>query len=152
MKITIVRAQVEHCPPIADRVRAADRAELWATCCLDPYQALVRSWAISDHSWTALFDEEPACMFGVTQASLLTDSGRPWMISTDLVDRYPMSFLKEQKPFMVHIWRRYAQLENYVDARNTRSIRWLKWLGFEMGQPEPYGALNLPFIKFKMER
>ena len=152
MKVEIVRAQAEHITPVADYVREADRAELWALACLPPYEALVRSWATSDHSWTAIFDGVPACMFGVTQASLITDTGRPWMISTDVVDRYPLSFLREQKPFMVNIRRSYARLENYVDVRNTRSIRWLKWLGFVMGEAAPYGALKLPFIKFTMER
>lgn len=152
MKITVLRAELEHIGPIAERVRPADRAEIYACCSLPPYEALVRSYAVSDHSWTALFDGEPACMFGVTHASLITDTGRPWMIGTELLDQHQLSFLRACKPFMVNIERQYARLENYVDVRNTRAVRWLKWLGFEVGSPEAYGYLKLPFHKFTMER
>ena len=151
MRVEIVKADPSHCNAIAEHVRDADRAELWAVCCIPPWEALIRCWAISDHSWAGIFDGEPVCMFGVTQASLLTDTGRPWMISTTAVDRYPLSFLRKQQSFMPHVRRGYARLENYVDVRNTRSIRWLKWLGFAMGEAQPYGALKLPFYKFSME-
>lgn len=152
VKATIARAEVEHVAAIAERVRTADKAEIYAACGLPPYEALVRSWAVSDHSWTGFLDGVPAAMFGVTQASLVTGTGKPWLIGTDLLDKSPLTFLKECRPFMPEIERRYARLENYVDARNSRAIRWLKWLGFEMGQAEPYGFQKLPFIRFYKER
>jgi hypothetical protein len=37
---------------------------------------------------------------------------------------------------------------NHVYAKNRMSIRWLKWLGFELGVAEPFGpsaALFHPF-------
>ena len=39
---------------------------------------------------------------------------------------------------------------NYVDARHTDAIRWLKWLGFTLHPATPYGPFDLPFHKFTM--
>ena len=35
-----------------------------------------------------------------------------------------------------------------VDARNAVAIRWLGWLGFTLGAPQPMGVRGLPFIPF----
>jgi len=31
------------------------------------------------------------------------------------------------------------------------SIAWLRWLGFEVKDAEPYGWLGMPFHRFQME-
>ncbi len=47
----------------------------------------------------------------------------------------------------------FPHLQNYVDARNEISIRWLKWLGFRFDpKPVPYGIWGLPFLRFQMEK
>ena len=48
--------------------------------------------------------------------------------------------------------REFPVLRNVVDARNTVSIRWLVWLGFTIGTPQPMGVRGLPFIPFANER
>lgn len=152
MKAVIVRADTDHIKPIAERVREADRLELYAATGMSPLDALVRSFALSDHSWVGLADGEPVCMFGVTMASLMTDTGRPWMIGTDLIDQHAVRFIKECRPIVRQMKALYGRLENHIDARNTRAIRWLHWLGFKVEtQTEPYGFLKLPFHKFTME-
>lgn len=44
----------------------------------------------------------------------------------------------------------FALLTNYVDARNAVSIRWLRWLGFEIEPAAPFGIHGLPFHRFSM--
>ena len=151
MRTEIVRAELVHCQVIADNIREPDRDELWAIGYLSPFNALMRSWAVSDKSWTALFDGMPACMFGVSMGSAITDTGRPWLIGSRLIDRYPLSFLKGCKPHMDEVRKQYMYLENYVDVRNIRAIKWLKWMGFSVSdRPEPYGVMQLPFYYFGM--
>lgn len=152
MKVEIVPAEAEHITAIAPKVREADRQELWATACMKPIDALICSYAVSKLAWTGLVDGEPVCMFGVAPASLLTSTGRPWMIGTDLIDRYSTTFLRRCKGRVREMLRYYQSLENYVDLRNERAIRWLDWLGFEFEGPYPYGVLKLPFMRFTMER
>jgi hypothetical protein len=44
----------------------------------------------------------------------------------------------------------YPQLENHVDARNRRALRWLGWLGFTIEAPAPWGVEGRPFHRFWM--
>jgi len=45
----------------------------------------------------------------------------------------------------------YPRLVNHVDERNEASKRWLSWLGFELGEPEPHGPFGIPFRPFRLE-
>ena len=73
------------------------------------------------------------------------------MLGTDLIKKKQKIFLKRSKPWLEDIKKDYNYLENYVDARNTLSIKWLKWLGFKVEDPIPYGVNGEPFHKFTME-
>ena len=44
----------------------------------------------------------------------------------------------------------FPYLFNFVDARNMKSIRWLKHLGYAVGPPVPFGVAGLPFHPFSM--
>ena len=42
----------------------------------------------------------------------------------------------------------YSQLFNVAWTKNTEHIRWLKWMGFNFGTPEPMGPDGEYFISF----
>lgn len=152
MTAAIVPARLEDIPHIAPYVRPDDVRELWAIACLTAEDALVRSFGISDVSWTGLIDGKPVCMLGATVGSLLSNIGRPWMIGTEMLDRHQMAFLRRCRPKVQEMLSQYGRLENYVDERNVRAVNWLRWLGFTIEAPEPYGAFRLPFHRFWMEK
>lgn len=133
---------------VAAMVRPADYAELQASSGSRVIDTL--RWGI-EHAEVALTGwskDGPLCMFGVTDTSVLTRHGPPWLISTTLVDRYHLSFLRNSKPYFDAMRERYDSLSNYVDERHTVAQRWLKWLGFNMAPPEPYGIAKMPFRRF----
>ena len=72
------------------------------------------------------------------------------MLGTDLVEKHSKAFLRRNKAYLSEMAQGFDTLENYVDARNEVSKKWLEWLGFEIGEPEPMGVLGLPFHKFEM--
>lgn len=152
MKAQVVPAEDWHVSFIAACVRQADADEMYAIGCYTPEAALRISLRVSDMAWTGLIGSKPVCMFGVAGASLLTNTGRPWLIGTDLLDTHYVIFLRRCRRMVVKMLDRFPSLENYVDVRNTRAITWLRWLGFSFNEPEPYGVLGLPFIRFTMER
>lgn len=151
MKVTpkIVTAEEWHIPLIAARVRAADREELQALS-LTPEKALRQSFRLSHLAWTGLIDGVPVCMYGVVKASLLGRVGRPWMVGTYLLDKHQLVFLRRCRFSLKTMQMCFSKLENHIDARNTRAIQWLKWLGFSFSEPEPLGPLNMPFIRFTL--
>lgn len=91
-------------------------------------------------------------VFGDATYSILGSVGVPWLISTVHVDRHARAFLKVCKPEVRGMLTRHSHLINYVDARNTAAIRWLKWLGFEFGPAVPYGPHGFPFHPFTLNR
>lgn len=146
----IVPATIKHAKQMAPRLRDSDIEEIWAAGMLLPEQALRSGVACSTHCWTGTVDGEPACMFGVVPASMMSGIGVPWMLGTDLVEEHATAFLRRNKRYVKHMLTAYNHLVNYVDDRNVKAIAWLKWLGFTMSEPQPFGALGLPFRRFEM--
>ena len=131
------------------RARAADRDEAWAQTGMGLDRALPFSVERSRTCWTGLMDDQVACLFGVAPTAILTRSGAPWMVATDLLEKHPMVFLRRCRPFMPTVFAGYDYLSNMVDARNTLAIQWLKWLGFTLSEARPEGPFSLPFHPFE---
>lgn len=132
-------------------MREHDKMEVNAATHMGLRNAVQTSVIMSTYSKTGLVNGELVCMWGVCPISLLSGSGSPWMLGTDLITEKQRIFLRRSKPWLDDIRKDYKYLENFVDARNTMSIKWLKWLGFEMDEAEPYGVHGEPFHKFTME-
>ena len=132
-------------------MREHDKMEVNAATHMGLRNAVQTSVIMSTYSKTGLVNDELVCMWGVCPISLLSGSGSPWMLGTDLITEKQRIFLRRSKPWLADIRKDYRYLENFVDARNVLSIKWLKWLGFEMDEAEPYGIHGEPFHKFTME-
>lgn len=148
MIVHILPAKVSHISCIAAKVRPDDQRELWDFACVSPAQAMYHGLNQSRIAKTGFINGEAVAMFGVNTVSAVSGVGRVWMIGTTLLDKYAMTFLRRCKPEVEEMFSDYKRLENYIDARNVKAIAWLRWLSFEMGDPEPMGIFKTPFIKF----
>jgi len=152
MKAEIVIATPDHIVDIAKKVRPEDRAELWAATLAKPDDAMRHGLDYSDKAYTGLLDGVAVCMWGVAPVCLLNGLGAPWMVGTSDLDQHALKFLRVCREPLLELFQGYDKLENYVDARNTKAIRWLKFMGFNVEETEmPYGALKLPFHRFWKE-
>lgn len=104
------------------------------------------------YSKTITGDGELAAIFGVAPASLVDGVGRPWLLATDVFDRHPRAVIRHCRRYIDPMLDTFPHLVNYVDARNTKTIAWLAWLGFTMHDPEPHGPYGMPFLKFEKRR
>lgn len=152
MSKQIVPTTKEHILELAETMRQADIDEIWASSHKTPLSALTDSVALSPEPFTGLMDGKVVCIFGVYQLSILDDAGVPWLLGSDLVKKASYTFLRVNKVYVEEIKKRYNVLENYVDCRNKEAITWLKWLGFKLEDPVPYGADQLPFHRFEYRR
>lgn len=148
MKVEILPASVSHIAHIASRVRPADEVELWDFASVTPAQAMCYGLSQARSACTGFIDGEAVAMFGCNTVSAVSGIGRPWLVGTKLIDKYAMTFLRRCRPEVDEMLSDYKRLENYIDVRNMKAIAWLRWLKFEMGEPEPMGIYNKPFIKF----
>lgn len=151
MKVQIIPAKTDHIAHIAANIRKEDAQELWDYALLNPEEALRKSLVYSRIACTGMVDGIPVCMFGVG-GSLLSEVGRVWMIGTSDLGKYAHVFLKRCQKHFWNFLIYYTRIENYVEESNTRAILWLKWLGFQFGEPAPMGPFNKPFIHFSLTR
>lgn len=151
-KLTFRAPLQEEVDYIADNMRNEDRDEvLAATGRYDMRALLVEALSFSSQRWVALSSGKPVALFGVGPAN--SKVGVPWMLVTHDVFQTPRAsraLVAKGRWYIQRMLAEYQHLENYVDARNTRAVRWLEHLGFTVHPAEPYGPYEYPFHRFEM--
>lgn len=148
--IEIRRATEADAERLAKTLRAADRAELFAATGKPSGLVVKEAVAASDEPIVGLIDGELACIFGIELEDALLRRGCVWMLTSDVVERHPLRFLRAVRAVMPQVTADYDYLFNHVYVKNTTAIHWLKWLGFEMHDPHPSGPFNDHFHFFDM--
>lgn len=144
----VLPVSVDEAAEIAAIVRQADRDEICEGLGMDMEQALRLCFGSSRKASKIVVGGVVVAVFG--DATHDAQVGVPWLISTVHVEARAKPFLRVCKREVAEMLTRHRMLVNYVDARNTQAIRWLKWLGFMFGPAAPYGPHDLPFFYFNM--
>lgn len=148
--ITYRGGTLEDAEWLAPRLRDADRAECWAAQGLPAATTLRRSVEASSVLIAAEVDGELAALFGIAPLGVMAGHGAPWMLATPLADQHARAWLRDAPQWLRLIGDGWSVLRNHVDARNARSVRWLRRMGFKVGQAAPWGWAGLPFHPFEM--
>ena len=140
---------VEDVDYIAPKLRQADKNECLAATGKAPLSVLYTSLMIGDITLTLRSPNgERVGLCGVVP-SPLENSGVVWMCATDDIYQHQMAFLRRSKAALDYLAEDYLLLHNYVDARNTLHIKWLKWMGFTfISEQKDYGAEKRLFYEF----
>ena len=151
--IPIVRnSEVEDAIRMAHNLRKADMNELKAVRGndLDTAHVLYEGIKNSDKPRTFVIDGEPSAIYGVVnQNEPNLNVGWVWLLGTDRIKEAKTFFLKHSKKELEEQGKEYDVLANYVDARNTVHIKWLKWLGFKfLREVNNYGKEQRKFYEF----
>ena len=93
-----------------------------------------------DTVWFEVPNGRTAGMAGVQEG------GKIWMLCTDAIHEYPLTFAREAKRFIES--REEKLLWNIVDKRNTAHLKLLKFLGFKFLRELEHGPNKLTFIEF----
>jgi len=93
-----------------------------------------------DTVWFEVPNGRTAGMAGVQEG------GKVWMLCTDAIHKYPLTFAREAKRFIES--REEKLLWNIVDKRNTAHLKLLKFLGFKFLRELEHGPNKLTFIEF----
>jgi len=146
----IVPATMDHAHFVAENLCDADRAELQASSTKSAHESLIFSLINSIEPMTAMVDDEPILIFGAAAVSSIAPVGHPWMLTTKRAHDYPVWLGKTSKKLFLGVCSPFSYVFNYVDSRHTTAVKWLKWLGFNVLDPEPWGPIGVPFHKFEM--
>jgi len=149
---SLVPTTQEHIEELATTMRQVDRDEVWAANHSTPLRALTNGVSLTEEPFTGLVDGKVVCIFGVSTMSFLSEDGTPWLLGSDLIEENKHVFLRMNRVYTREIKKRYKSLSNYIDVRNTKTLVWLKWLGFTIHDPAPHGPDNMLFRKFEFRR
>ncbi|MFG1419929.1 hypothetical protein V5F38_19115 [Xanthobacter sp. V0B-10] len=154
-----IPATEEHVDLLLKNLRPADRAELEALlgdeklwkpailAMLGPYHHLPQE-AFAMYADSGEF----AGMCGVFRYNT-PDAFKPqvWMLGTPVLEKHQTEFLRAGRKWVREMADRHGHISNHVDARNTKAIQWLRWLGFKFnGSIHCWGVARLPFLYFSM--
>lgn len=131
-------------------LRASDLAECEAYGRPDIAAGIEASVRRSLLCWTGLVDGELAAILGVAPVNVLGGMGSPWMLGTPVLDRHQRVLVRSTPEYIARMLKAFPHLVNFVHARNTTSVRWLRRLGFTLHEAVPFGPLGEPFHPFEM--
>jgi hypothetical protein len=137
MKLTVHTATRLDVDRIAMDLRAADALELRLAGFPDPEQAVRDSFDASRWCKVARADGEPVVLFGIGPG-VEPHQGVPWMLATDGIGAIGREFVLQSVHELRSMLCDYQLLHNCVHAGNEISIRWLRWLGFNVDE-KPIG-------------
>lgn len=129
-------------------MRGCDVDECQAAGMLTPREAVEQSIEMSPDAAAILVDGRCVVLFGVGRWSVLGLRGIPWLLTTEEAPKHAIRLIPLSREFIEDAKKHYTFLENYVDARNTKAIKWMKWLGFKVRPAKPFGPYRLPFHHF----
>lgn len=99
--------------------------------------------ALSAVTWVGCVDEEVACVWGLVPPTLLSTQAYLWLITTDLVTEHPFLFVRHSQMVVKNILKEYPVITGHAGVGEDRSIRWLRWLGARMFDPDKG---RIPFV------
>jgi hypothetical protein len=141
--------QVEY---VANNLRINDFDEVFDATGDLPYISIMEDWIMSSRRWIVLNKHNIAvAVLGVRPKTMFSDIGIPWLLGTKGLDKMKKFFIKYSKTIIEQMKIGYDILFNHVDARYLNAVRWLKWCGFTVEEPAPFGAHQMPFHLIYME-
>lgn len=140
-------ASPEDLVALAPNLREADKDEILGLTGLPP-EAVLSLRDEQEEAYVGGVIESPKPELALGFVPITEGAATVWMVSTDVMFDHPQRFAAVTKAAMHEAFKKYPLLTNFIDARNTRHIEWLKWLGFKLIRQVPLGPHNLPFYEF----
>ena len=131
---------IEAAVEVASTLRKDDYREVKEGHGHEPLLYIPHSSFCGDTVWFEVPNGKTAGLAGVQ------DKGQVWMLCTNAIHEYPLTFAREAKRFIES--RKEDLLWNIVDKRNAAHLKLLKFLGFKFLRELKHGPNKLTFIEF----
>jgi len=103
--------------------------------CQSPEATLDEAVSKSERTWVVVSGEDVVALVGVYPRE---DGGAFfWLMRNNKLQQYPYSFTKRTRTFFMDLLKDYSYITAVVNIHHAKSIRWLRWLGFEFADMFP---------------
>lgn len=152
MSVAFVKPTDELVRMVADTMRQADADEVNASHGHTPLQSLQSGLRVSDFAVVVMINGDPVAIFGLSKCNPITGSGVPWLLSSESALEHKREFLIQSPKVIKQMLQICPYLFNFVHTDNRTSIRWLRWLGFTIEDPVPFGKKRELFHRFHLKK
>lgn len=101
----------------------------------------------SDPAIAAARGGHPVAIFGAVPGE---GFGSMWFLATAHAFDQPRVLVREGRRYVQEMLQKYPRLQGAVDARRDGTIKWLRLMGFRIGEVERKGAVG--FRRYWIER
>ena len=137
--IEVVPADRAHCFEVGYSLRQGDMQECLDMGFEDGVQAALFAFDNYPESYTAMKGKLPIAMWGCRPAAgIISDMAYLWCMTTHFVNTHKRDILRLSSEFVGQMQTRYRVLESSVSPEYEASVRWLRWLGFQIAGTEMY--------------
>lgn len=131
-------------------MRPKDRDESRAIGGFTPEGGCRMSLNASTEAWAAYVGDDLLCVFGTGPMHGAPEITVAWMMSSVHVDKHPLTFWRCSKVVVSYLRDKHVLMVNMVHGKYTEAHRWLSRLGFQIGEPEPFGTRGDLFCRALM--
>lgn len=128
-EITILPTTVEHIRMLVADLRDDDLREIdkWG---VTPFKGIWRAYRNSKEC-NSCFIGNRIMAIGGLNGSVLGFVGNPWLMTSTLVDEYPLVFASLYRKELKKMLNQYHVLETFVDSCYAKSIKLMTIIGFK---------------------
>jgi hypothetical protein len=154
--LTYNEAVPEDVDALLDNMRTSDADEIEAGTGRPAREVIEESISGSHHSGALRMNGQLLAIVGIGDGAGISGvelrAGVPWLLGTNEIDKYPVAFMRWSHERVRIFMDDYDLLCNWVHEENTRSIDWLRALGFEIWEADEYGPNGERFYPFVMSK
>ncbi len=99
-------------------------------------EAMKRAMTNSSRLWLGLIDNEVVALWGLIPPTFLSDKAYLWLFTTKHFTEHTFVFIRHSQRVVQEMLREFPIIVGHGQIDAYRSLRWLRWLGAEFGEPE----------------
>lgn len=119
---------------------------------MEPLDAAARLAVASREPTTWVVNGEPICVFGVASYAALSTTGYPWIYWTASMSEHKAHFIRRCRQWTEYNLEEWERLEAFVDPNDQSAVKWMRFMGFTLDEPEPLGPDGELFHRAHLER
>ena len=94
--------------------------------------------------WVGRIDNKLVCAWGLIPPTIMSEQAHLWLYTTDAVKEHEFIFVRNSQKALAEMFKEYPVIVGFTAVGQSRSIRWLRWLGAVFGNPGINGKV-IPF-------
>ena len=145
---TIRRPTVFDVEYLTKNARQADKDEAFLLSGKGFAEVLNQTPGLYKNSFTWEVNGRLVCMYGATPWE--GKKAMMWFLATDEFDKHKRAARVQCKKLFEEVIEGYDYLFNYVHYKHDKALKWVRWLGCTVYEPEPIGLNGELFCKIEV--